>query len=315
MGSVYDKTQRLIKLSKQISEELEVNSDTIIRTAYLCKADLATNLVFEFTELQGYIGSDYAKISGEDEKVVEGIKEHYFPLNAESELAQSIEGQVVGIADKIDTICAVFASGKKPTGSSDPLGVRRSALGIIKTIIENSLRLNLSEIIKTAIELLPVQSDCQKDVEEFIIQRLTIFLADTYRKDILEGCLIGNPLENLSDYIKRVKAISEFNSPMTIENANRVVRILKDNSFNIIDEELFQFDEEKNLYSAIKEIGHSSNYTEYLQQLIGLNSKVDAFFEKVLVMDKDENIKNNRIALLTLLRSYYDIVADFSKIK
>lgn len=315
MGSVYDKTQRLIKLSKHISEELEINSDTIIRTAYLCKADLATNLVFEFTELQGYIGSDYAKLSGEDDKVAEGIKEHYFPLNAESELAHGIEGQVVGIADKIDTICAVFAAGKKPTGSSDPLGVRRAALGIIKTVIENSLRLNISELIRLTLELLPVQADCQKDVEEFIVQRLTIFLADNYRKDILEGCLIGNPLENLSDYMKRVKAVSEFNSPMTIENANRVIRILKDNSFSIIDEDLFQYDEERNLYSAIKTIGHSSNYPEYLQQLIGLNSKVDAFFEKVLVMDKDENIKNNRIGLLTLLRSYYDIVADFSKIK
>ena len=315
MGSVYDKTQRLIKLSKQISEELNVNPETIIRTAYLCKADLATNLVFEFTELQGYIGSDYARISGEDEKVVEGIKEHYFPLNAESELAQSIEGQIVGIADKIDTICAVFAAGKKPTGSSDPLGVRRAALGIIKTVIENSLRLNLSELIKSSLELLPVQSDCQKDVEEFFVQRMTILLADNYRKDILEGCLIGNPLENLSDYMKRVRAITEFDSPMTVENANRVIRILKDNSFNIIDEDLFQYDEERNLYNAVKTICQSNNYSEYLQQLVGLNSKIDAFFEKVLVMDKDENIKNNRIGLLTLLRSYYDIVADFSKIK
>lgn len=315
MGSVYDKTQRIIKLSKQISDELSVNSESIIRTAYLCKADLATNLVFEFTELQGYIGADYARISGEDEKVSEGIKEHYFPLNADSELAKGIEGQVVGIADKIDTICAVFASGKKPTGSSDPLGVRRAALGIIKTIIEDNLKINISELIKTALELLPVQADCQKDVEEFIIQRLTIFLADTYRKDILEGCLIGNPLEKLYDYIKRVEAISNFDSPMTIENANRVIRILKDNSFEIIDEDLFQCEEEGNLYSAIKAIEPTDNYGDYLKQLVGLNSKIDAFFEKVLVMDKDENIKNNRIGLLTLLRSYYDIVADFSKIK
>lgn len=315
MGSVYDKTQRIIKLSKQISDELSVNSESIIRTAYLCKADLATNLVFEFTELQGYIGADYARISGEDEKVSEGIKEHYFPLNADSELAKGIEGQVVGIADKIDTICAVFASGKKPTGSSDPLGVRRAALGIIKTIIEDNLKINISELIKTALELLPVQADCQKDVEEFIIQRLTIFLADTYRKDILEGCLIGNPLEKLYDYIKRVEAISNFDSPMTIENANRVIRILKDNSFEIIDEDLFQCEEEGNLYSAIKTIEPTDNYGDYLKQLVGLNSKIDAFFEKVLVMDKDENIKNNRIGLLTLLRSYYDIVADFSKIK
>ena len=314
MGSVYDKTQRLIKLSKQIAEELGVNDTDVIRTAYLCKADLATKLVFEFTELQGFIGADYARISGENEKVSQGIKEHYFPLNADSELAQGIEGQIVGIADKIDNICAVFASGKKPTGSSDPLGVRRAALGIIKTIIENNLGVNISELIKSALELLPVNVDCQADVEEFIIQRLTIYLADSYKKDILEACLIGNPLEKLSDYMRRVNAISNFDSPMTIENANRVIRILKDASFDIVDEDLFQYDEERNLYSAVKEIEYTDNYPEYLNQLVGLNSKVDAFFDKVLVMDKDENIKNNRIGLLTLLKSYYNLVADFSKI-
>ena len=314
MGSVYDKTQRLIKLSKQISEVLGINDTDVIRTAYLCKADLATNLVFEFTELQGFIGADYARISGENDAVVKGVKEHYFPLNADSELASGIEGQIVGIADKLDNIGAVFASGKKPTGSSDPLGVRRAALGIIKTVIENNLEINLSELIKSTLELLPVQADCQKDVEEFIIQRLTIFLSDTYKKDVLEACLIGNPLEKLSDFIKRVQALSSFESPMTVENANRVIRILKDSSFDIIDEDLFQYDEERNLYSAVKEIRPCEDYNEYLKQLIGLNSKVDAFFEKVLVMDKDENIKNNRIGLLSLLKGYYGLVADFSKL-
>lgn len=315
MGSVYDKTQRLIKLSKQIAETLGVNETDVIRTAYLCKADLATNLVFEFTELQGFIGADYARISGENEAVVQGIKEHYFPLNADSELAQGREGQIVGIADKLDNICAVFASGKKPTGSSDPLGVRRAALGIIKTIIENNLEINLSELIKSTLEYLPVDVDCQAEVEEFIIQRLTIFLADTYKKDVLEACLIGNPLEKLSDYMKRVQAVTAFDSPMTIENANRVIRILKDSSFDIIDEDLFQFDEERNLYAAVKSITETDDYSNYLNQLIGLNSKVDAFFDKVLVMDKDENIKNNRIGLLTLLKGHYNLVADFTKIK
>lgn len=314
MGSVYDKTQRLIKISKNISEVLGINDTDVIRTAYLCKADLATNLVFEFTELQGFIGADYARISGENDAVVQGVKEHYFPLNADSELASGREGQIVGIADKLDNICAVFASGKKPTGSSDPLGVRRAALGIIKTIIENNLEINLSDLIKLTLELLPVQADCQKDVEEFIVQRLTIFLADTYKKDVLEACLTGNPLEKLSDYIKRVQAVSEFDSPMTVENANRVIRILKDSSFDIIDEDLFQYDEERNLYSAVKEITPCENYAEYLKQLVGLNSKVDAFFEKVLVMDKDENVKNNRIGLLSLLRGYYSLIADFSKL-
>ena len=317
MGSVYDKAQRLIKLSKFMSEKLGLNEreSDIIRTAYLCKADLATNLVFEFTELQGYIGSDYARISGENEAVVEGIKEHYFPLNADSELAQGIEGQIVGIADKLDNICAVFASGKKPTGSSDPLGVRRAALGIIKTVLENKLALDLSELIKLTLELLPVNAECLADVEEFIIQRLIIFLADNYKKDILEACIIGNPLMNLSDYIERVKAISGFDSPMTVENANRVIRILKDASYDTVDKDLFQYEEEVNLYSAVTSIEKTDDYSKHLEQLVGLNSKIDAFFDKVLVMDKDEKIKNNRIGLLTLLKNCYNSVADFSKIK
>lgn len=316
MGSVYDKTQRLIKLAKSINEEVNngQDSETVIRTAYLCKADLATNLVFEFTELQGYIGSDYAKLNGEAQGVVEGIKEHYFPLNADSELAKSIEGQIVGIADKIDTICAVFASGKKPTGSSDPLGVRRAALGIIKTVIENKLNLNISNLIKSALELLPVQVDCQKDVEEFFVQRLVIFLADNYKKDVLESCLNNNPLSNLSDYMARVNAIAKLDNPMMIENANRIIRILKDASIDNIDESLFVDDAEKKLYDCMKEVSFTNDYDNYIKQLIGLNAQIDNFFEKVLVMDKDEKIKNNRIGLLTALKKDYDRLADFSKL-
>lgn len=316
MGSVYDKTQRLIKLAKSINEEVNngQDSETVIRTAYLCKADLATNLVFEFTELQGYIGSDYAKLNGEAQGVVEGIKEHYFPLNADSELAKSIEGQIVGIADKIDTICAVFASGKKPTGSSDPLGVRRAALGIIKTVIENKLNLNISNLIKSALELLPVQVDCQKDVEEFFVQRLVIFLADNYKKDVLESCLNNNPLSNLSDYMARVNAIAKLDNPMMIENANRIIRILKDASIDNIDESLFVDDAEKKLYECMKEVNFTNDYDNYIKQLIGLNAQIDNFFEKVLVMDKDEKIKNNRIGLLTALKKDYDRIADFSKL-
>jgi glycyl-tRNA synthetase beta chain len=315
MGSVYDKTQRIIKISKFLAEKLNIDDENIVRTAYLCKADLATNLVFEFTELQGFIGADYAKISGENDLVSEGIKEHYFPLNAESEVAKGIEGQIVGIADKIDTICAVFAAGKKPTGSSDPLGVRRAALGIVKTIIENGLNIDIVELIKDAIELLPVSSNCSDDVEEFFVQRLVIYLSEKYSKDILEACLNNNPLVNITDYISRVEALSNFDNPMTVENANRIVRILKNSSFETINESLFLTDEERNLYNAVKEIGKPESYVDYLQQLISLNSKIDNFFEKVLVMDKDEAVKNNRIALLTVIRRYYEKIADFSKIK
>ena len=311
MGSVYDKTQRIIKLAQKINP-----SETVKRTAELCKADLATNLVFEFTELQGFIGADYARVSGEKQEVCEGIKEHYFPLNADSETAKTPEGQAVGIADKIDTICAVFAAGKKPTGSSDPLGVRRAALGIIKTVLEHGLKLDLSNLIDDTIELLPVKADVKKDVEEFFIQRLIIFLADNYKKEILEAGVNenSNPCRDLCDYLEKVKVVSTLNDSKLVENANRVLRILKDEVNTAVNPGLFTYDAEKNLYSEMQKISFNGNYTDYLKGLSSLNPAVTKFFDDVLVMDKDEKIKNNRLALLSELKNKYIMLTDFSKI-
>lgn len=314
MGTMFDKTQRLIKLSNAIAGDLNVPTKDVERTALLCKADLTTNLVFEFTELQGFIGADYARVSKEDDKVVQGIKEHYFPLNAESETAKGIEGQIVGIADKIDTVCAVFAAGKKPTGSSDPLGVRRAALGVIKTILDGELKIDVDKYIKEALKLLPVQRDCANEVNEFFVQRMIIFLADKYNKNVLEACSKKNPLKDIADYVQRVQVVSEMNSPQLNENANRVIRILKDSTGENVNEKYFVEPIEKILYNAINNIDENVNYNKYLEEIESLNSTVSKFFEDVLVMDKDENVKNNRIALLSLLKGKYEHLTDFSKI-
>lgn len=314
MGTMFDKTQRLIKLSNAIAGDLNVPTKDVERTALLCKADLTTNLVFEFTELQGFIGADYARVSKEDDKVVQGIKEHYFPLNAESETAKGIEGQIVGIADKIDTVCAVFAAGKKPTGSSDPLGVRRAALGVIKTILDGELKIDVDKYIKEALKLLPIQRDCADEVNEFFVQRMIIFLADKYNKNVLEACSKKNPLKDIADYVQRVQVVSEMNSPQLNENANRVIRILKDSTGENVNEKYFVEPIEKILYNAINNIDENVNYNKYLEELESLNSTVSKFFEDVLVMDKDENVKNNRIALLSLLKGKYEHLTDFSKI-
>ena len=313
MGSVYDKTQRIVKLSEKVASELGVNKPSIKRTAELCKADLATNLVFEFTELQGFIGADYARVSGEEVGVQEGIKEHYFPLNADSETAKSIEGQVVGIADKMDTICAVFAAGKKPTGSSDPLGVRRAALGVIKTVLEHGLKLDISKLIDETLALLPVQADVKADVEEFFVQRLIIFLNNDYSKNVLEACSSVNPCKDLCDYVERVKAVSGGVDEKLLENANRVLRILKEEVGNV-DENLFTLDAEKDLYKAVQGIKFSGDYKKYLADLTQINPVVTKFFDDVLVMDKDEKVKNNRLALLNTLKNKYIILTDFSKL-
>ena len=337
MGSVYDKTMRLIALSKDLAKSLGIESKTIERTALLCKADLTTQLVFEFTELQGFIGADYARVSGENEKVCTGIKEHYFPLNAESETAKGIEGQIVGIADKMDTICAVFAEGKKPTGSSDPLGVRRAALGIIKTILASGLKIDLNDLIVKTLLLLPIKSvdgniidkvksfassgagrisgKVFEEVTEFIIQRLIIFLSDNYSKNVLEACASNkNPLEDLADYIERVKVVSKLDNPQLNENANRVSRILKENSTKSVDKSLFRESSENMLLEQINTVDDNADYETYVSQLISINPSVEKFFNDVLVMDKDEKVKENRLALLTLLKKKYTRLTDFSKL-
>lgn len=333
MGSMYDKAQRLVKLSKLMVG----NNPTVERTALLAKADLTTNLVFEFTELQGFIGADYARVSGEPDCVCEGIKEHYFPLNADGEIAVTTEGQIVGIADKIDTICAVFAEGKKPTGSSDPLGVRRAALGVIRTILANDLKIDLTKLITETLLLLPVSTEGENiadkfkkaagscisrvsgkvtdEIYEFFIQRLIIFLSEKYSKNVLEACAANkNPLVDLTDYIKRVEAVSKLNSEAVLESANRVLRILKEDSKKSVNKNLFKEPAESMLLNQIETVSEDLDYDAYLKQLEEINPSVEKFFNDVLVMDKDENVKENRLALLTMLKGKYNHLADFSKL-
>ncbi len=324
MGSVYDKTQRIIKLSEYLAQKTDAPLETVKRTALLCKADLVTSLVFEFTELQGFIGSDYAFNAGEKPEVVKGIKEHYYPLGADSELAEGIEGQIVGIADKIDTIVAVFAEGKKPTGSADPLGVRRATLGIIKTVIQKSLDIDLLELIKKSIDLMPVEiKDKQalyEDVKNFFEQRLSIYYTEKYRHDVVEACIAnGNALSNLKDFADRVEFLSEkIKTPEFAklnEAANRIIRIAKDyKSEQLPDKALFNTPSETQLWECTSVINIDKlNYKEIFEELSKTVKAIDDFFENVLVMDKDEKVKQNRLALLYSIRRKFDKIADFSK--
>ena len=325
MGSMYDKTQRIIKLSEYLAQKTNAPLDTIKRTALLCKADLVTSLVFEFTELQGFIGSDYAFNAGEKTEVVQGIKEHYYPLGADSELASGIEGQIVGIADKIDTIVAVFAEGKKPTGSADPLGVRRATLGIIKTVIQKSLDIDLQELIKKSIELMPVEiadkNALYSDVKMFFEQRLNIYYTEKYRHDVVDACISGeNVLSDLKDFADRVEFVSEKIQSAEFaklnEAANRVIRIIKDyKSEQLPVDTLFNCPQEKQLWTCTSSIDiEKLNYKEIYEQLSKIISTIDEFFEKVLVMDKDEKVKQNRLNLLYILKRKFDKIADFSKL-
>jgi len=328
LGTMYDKCQRLVELSGLLADELSKSAEkaSIQRTALLCKADLLTNLVYEFTELEGFIGADYAIQTGETQAVAEGIKEHYFPLGADSEVAQAIEGQVVGIVDKIDTIVTTFAVGKKPTGSADPLGIRRATLGVISTVLQNNLKLDISKVIENAISVAPLEIIDKKEllssIEEFFIARLKIMLQQNYKYDLIDAvCSAGNPLSDICDVkirLELLKLLSEKTNFSKFNDAiNRIIRIIKDVDMNSIqiDETLFVLEAEKSLYkesSAIDE--KSSAYEELIVALSELEPAISKFFEDVLVMDKDEAVKQNRIMLLASVKAKFSVIADFSKI-
>lgn len=332
LGTLFDKTQRLINLSSKIADILNIQDrEDILRVAKLSKCDLSTKLVFEFTELQGFIGQDYARFDNEKENVAKGISEHYFPLGANGDLASNIEGQIVSIADKVDTICALFISTqgdkkkKRPTGSNDPLGARRAAIGVLRTIIENKLNINLDELIQYSVNLLSkefsieIETTLLDELREFFVQRLIFMYENEFSTNTINSIAQFSPLADLSSFIKRAQILTAHQNDAKFmlikENATRVSRILKDNKFNSINEKLFVLNEEKNLYSAIK--SHSASAIDLKNYIISLEALIPAiteFFDKVLVMDKDEKIKNNRIALLNALKEKFDLVCNFEKL-
>ena len=331
LGTLFDKTERIVQLSEIIADYLKIeNKQDILRCAKLSKCDLSTKLVFEFTELQGFIGENYALKDKEPPQVAKGIAEHYFPLNANSELADDIIGQIVSIADKIDTICALFISTqkenkkKRPSGSNDPLGARRAAIGILRTVIEKKLNINLEEIIKKSLAILSAEFSLEledtiiTELREFFVQRLLFMYEKDFSVNTINSISNFNPLVNVFDFIKRAKIIEKYKNNETFagikENATRVLKIVKITDKKV-DENLFVFDEEHVLYNAI--LNHDTktdDLEEYIKSLSTLNDAIYNFFEKVLVMDKDEQIKNNRLALLGLLKEKFDLVCDFEKL-
>lgn len=325
MGSIYDKTMRIVELSEKLAKETNTPAENVKRTALLCKADLATQLVFEFTELQGFIGCDYAKHSGENNEVAEGIKEHYYPLNATGEIAKGIEGKLVGIADKADTVTVIFASGVKISSSQDPLGVRRAALGALKTILNGDLNINLSDLIKKSIDLLPVKPENPDElydkIYDFYVQRLNIMLSDTYKSEILNACSAGiDVLSDLKGFVKKAEDVTyiigqPYFSALN-EAAGRVVRIIKGKETDVMpDEKLFREPCEKELFDAVRGIDENADPKQTAKALSeNCTDKINSFFDKVLVMDKDEAVKNNRLQLLSFVKSKFDRICDFSKL-
>jgi len=337
LGTIYKKLERSKKIAEKLVDVLgfEGNKTDILRTIELSKADLVSNMIGEkeFTKLQGFMGAEYALRSGENEKVAKGIEEHYYPRYQGDKLPQNIEGVITGICDRIDTLVGCFGIGLIPSGSKDPFALRRAALGIVNIIFNSKLDLSIDELINISLDALELDGVLKKDkskvkseVMEFMNQRIiNVFLDKGYRKDFIMAVLdVKN--ENLLEVEKKLLTLNEVSSN---ENFNELVSLLKrvgniskDYKGTVnISEELLKEDAEKSLYSfymefmsVSEEILGKNDYLTYLKTILSGKEIIDDFFDTVMVMDKDENIKNNRLSLLTSLNIIFNRVANLNLI-
>ena len=332
LGTIYDKANRLAELSAFIGEKVnatEAEIKTTKRAAILAKADLVSAMVCEFTELQGIMGREYALLDGEGQEVATAIYEHYMPRFAGDAEPASVAGRLVSLADKMDNIVATFSRGLVPTGSQDPFALRRQALGIVHTIIEANYTISISEIADKAMDLLNItdsekRAEIQKNVAEFFTLRLKNVLGDNdVRYDIIDAVL-ENADEIAGTYAKACVTAQEIASGVlndAIQAFVRVGNISKKAENNVINEALFTLDEEKALYNTYvvvaKDVETALNNKDYktaIDKMQELTAPINNFFDNVMVMDKDEQIKNNRLALLKNIDTLIKSIADFGKI-
>ncbi len=333
LGTVYDKTERISALALYLAVMLQAKSeemDNVKRAAELCKADLVTNMVYEFTELQGIMGRYYARNSGEKNAVCEAVFEHYLPRFAEDELPQTMEGCLLSIADKIDTIVGCFAIGIQPTGSQDPYALRRQALGISNIIMSNGFDLDLAEVITRAYEIYSSQirfdlplADVLISIESFFKQRLKAAFAEKgLRYDEIDAVL-ALPGFNINDMLLKGQALSQFRSGEDFDKLTQVFtradHLAQKAEVDTIKPQLLQNEQEQKLFAAYcktyeqaESFINDKDFCGFLQSCARLQPFVDDFFDNVMVMDKDENIKNNRLALLKNVVELMRKVADLS---
>jgi len=330
LGSIAEKTQRVLQLSVSIAEQLDANIDYVKRAVTLSKCDLMTDMVGEFAALQGVMGKRYAQEAGEPEEVALALDEQYMPRGGSDDTATTTTGQILSISDKLDTLVGIFAIGQKPTGEKDPYALRRASLGVLRTIIERKLDLDLKKLIAKSAALLGSKVDAAKveqDVFEYILERLRAYYLDrNVKPDVFDAVFALSPSRPL-DFDKRIKAVSVFRELTVAESlaaANkRVANILKKSSVTnvTVDEKLLSEDAEKALYQilsslsvAVEPMFDSGEYEKALSHLSSLRDPVDAFFDSVMVMVDDEAIKNNRIALLNTMNQLFLRAADLSRL-
>ena len=329
LGSMYEKTERLMGLVTTIVEDLapddavyETMAADARRAAELSKADLVTGMVTEFTELQGIMGCEYALLDGEKPEVARAIDEQYMPRFAGDELPQSALGFALSVADKIDNIVGTFSRGKIPTGSQDPFALRRQALGLVLMLIEHESSLLLSDLVDEASDLYDLDASlCQKMqvyVADFIRLRLKNVLTERgVRYDVQEAVLAD--VDFVADvpvraaYVERL--LASDGADALVQSFVRVGNIARMTETGVVDAALFAADEEGALLSAYENaVAARDDGTDTMAAEQSLAKAIDAFFDAVMVMDKDERIKLNRLRLLKAIDNYLLETADYSKI-
>ena len=333
LGTLYDKVLRLERLATGFGQILGVSQDELSivnRGAHLAKADLVTGMVCEFTELQGIMGREYAKLNGERLEVTEAVYEHYLPRFAGDDLPQTTAGRLISIADKMDNIVATFSRGLIPTGSQDPYALRRQALGIVNTLIDANYHVSLCAIAGQAMDLLGITDNERRtklvaDIEDFFRLRIkNIFTEENLRYDMIDAVLAtGN--DDIYDTWLRAKAMAvEGGTPemqKAVQALVRVGNLAKNATSETIDTSLFTADAEHNLYKSyleaqavIAKYQAEKNYQGILTVLASIAAPIDVFFGAVMVMVEEVEVKNNRLALLKSIATLAAQTADLTKI-
>jgi glycyl-tRNA synthetase beta chain len=330
LGSQLERVQRIQKLASVIAEKLGANTEEAERAAWLCKADLLTDMVGEFPELQGTMGHYYARHDGEDEAVARAIEAHYHPRFAADTLPEDNIGCAVALADKLDTLVGIYGIGLVPTGDKDPFGLRRQALGVLRILSERALPLDLMELLQLTKLTFPpgvLADSVTVDLHGFMLERLRNYLRDRgFAQDEVEAVVGQNPTR-VDQVIPRLTAVQAFRAlpeAQSLASANKRIRnILRKTTVTQTepDPALLTEKAEKNLYAAtsrllpsVRSLVSSRDYAEALRILAGVRKEVDTFFDEVMVMADEPIVRDNRLALLAQLESLLNQVADISKL-
>ena len=334
LGTLRDKAARTAALAKLIATDIGADPDSVVRAALLAKCDLVTGMVGEFPELQGIMGRYYALADGEPAAVADALAEHYQPRFAGDVLPVSTNGQILAVADRLDTLAGIFAIGKKPSGNRDPFGLRRAALGIIRVIVECDLDVDLKELIRSAVAAQPPAGVDAEELEtalyDFVAERLRRYFLDrddSLATETFDAVLARSP-SSLVDFARRLDAVQAFialEPAASLAAANkRIANILrKANVEGVADvkqklliepAEIALAEELDRARSAVAPLIDARQYTDALTELSGLREPVDKFFDDVMVMAEDRSTRDNRLALLSQLRALFLDIADISRL-